>query len=144
MIPPPGFSVSELIQGIIAARNIYQVFFDEDSGAVARIAEIEATLTFLENILKQVQAIVVHYRLAFPSEVALKRKLHESEKFLKDYCELTPQSLADPSSRNVLRRVRRLGQTAHFAAFERDADRLNAGFSIEMQKLMAWIFVSGW
>lgn len=140
----PTFSISELIQDVILARNVYQVFCVELGFAAARIGEIASTLAFLVYVLQQVEAIAAHYRITFPSGDTLKLKLHESEKYLADYWKPTRQSLVDPKSGDVRTRVRRFGRTPRLAAFERDVDRINAGLSLETQKLTWWMFVLGW
>jgi hypothetical protein len=143
----PGYSITELIHTIRAARKVYGSFVDEFGNATARIAELDNTLQFLENTLGDINVIKSYYGIVFTGEENLRRKLLETNAFIDKYVELKPgvaSNIDGSGGQHWIRRsLRATWQTVCYA-FDTDAEKINAGLQLEMQKLNMWILVKAW
>ena len=130
----PGFSISELVVAIAAAKKVYNSFFHAYESAPAKIQDLTDTLRYFRDALIDLETILRHYGTFYHGQLSFTRKLEECEAFLQEYSELRPEHSTAPNETTTRQKVRWVWQTTKLA-FDDATTSLRDGLSLELEKL---------
>lgn len=128
-------SLASLGLQLTAFQRIYDTFFDEFDEAPARVQELLSTVKYLSDILQESEALLASCNRTFPGQDTFTRKLEECDQFIRKRCTRVPESseIGSPV------RVRKIWHTPSSAFEDQEAQRINDGLQVEMQKLVLFI-----
>jgi hypothetical protein len=84
----PGFSVSELIQALGQAKNVYDAFFNEYKNSASQVKDLADDIEHFRNNLLQHKEIVEQGGIEYSGYEAVQRTLGACYRFLDDYKEV--------------------------------------------------------
>lgn len=125
-----GVNVSEILDALRKAKELYDCFTDEFDSAQNRVGELFETFHFLSSTFEEYKALLEQCNKTYPGQGTLLRKLKELEAFILKYSTLVP----DRDGTRPLSKPRRIWQTTRFA-FDVHMEKLDEGLKMEMQKL---------
>jgi len=134
MVLPPGYgySLTEAIAAIAAAKKLWDTFFHPYDNAANRIRELRTTLEVARGRLLSLESQPSQHDQPYVGLDSLKRTIDECENYLKNHALLSTE--AADSAADGQSTVKRIGQTVKFA-FDDRAKRLRSALALEMQQL---------
>jgi len=134
MVIPPGYgySLTEAISAIAAAKKLWDTFFHPYDNAANRIRELRTTFEVAKGRLLSLENQPSQHDQPYVGLDSLKRTIDECEHYLKNHAALmteSAESAADGKSK-----AKQITQTVKFA-FDDRAKRLRSALALEMQQL---------
>lgn len=133
----PGYSVHDLLQTISKCKAIYNAFRSEYDNAPARVQELVDTCQYLHDVLGNVKWMFGNN--IYPQEATFSYKLRECEAFINRYSHLKQGFEKMHGSRKD--KWLKAWETTQYAFEDKNAEKLKAALSLEMQKLVLFIVV---
>jgi hypothetical protein len=133
MVLPPGYgySVTEALAAIAAAKKLWDSFYRYDN-APNRIRELRSTFEVAKNRLLSLENQKDNNDQPYVGLDSLKRTIQECEDYLSSKVALSTEH-AESAARGTSA-IKKIGQTVKFA-FDDRAKRLRSALALEMQQL---------
>lgn len=147
LVPPTfvmaarGVSVTELAQGTLQAKRVYDAFHAGFNNSSLRIRELGDIIRYLHDILDKIHKVVERLGTVFPGGPSFRRRLEACGDFIDRHSELRPvESIRTGTKSSLSQRTRRIWQTGG-QSFDSDAEKLKRALILELQRLNIFILV---
>lgn len=139
MEAPIGVNISEILQGIKRARDIYDAFFDPFNAAPEPIRQLVNTAKDIHDILQESELLLRMCNRPFPGQQGFNKRLNETYIFISRYCEPSQVQPRNPVGSPVPTPL--VWKHLRNSWEDKKVKQLHNALMIETQKFMQFIFV---